>query len=276
MVRSGVWRRAAPGVVVSGHAPTTWHQRAMVATLATGGLLSHGSAARLHRFDGFRDFDTIHVVSDNSDRPRSCGSYRVHYSRTLTAADRHSIDGIPVTTVPITLIAVAASFAPPRLQQALDGVLRDGVSPLWIGQVLQRQRRRGLPGPAAVMEELTQRVDNRLPRSWYQRLAARLLLEAGLSFEDEHPVVDAAGRVLAELDLALPTLRIGVECQSWEWHATPAARQRDARRKRALRRLGWEIIELWWSDLDQFDDVLATVRHVIAERTPVLPEHTRA
>ena len=33
-------------------------------------------------------------------------------------------------------------------------------------------------------------------------------------------------------------------------------------------RLGWEIIDLWWSDLDRFDDVLATLAVIISERRP--------
>ena len=71
---------------------------------------------------------------------------------------------------------------------------------------------------------------------------------------------------VADLDLAIPELRIGVECQSWKWHATPDAQRRDAARKRALRRLGWDIIDLWWSDLDRIDDVHATLLVMISER----------
>ena len=70
--------------------------------------------------------------------------------------------------------------------------------------------------------------------------------------------------------MAIPDLCIGVECQSWKWHATPGAQRRDVARKRRLRRIGWEIVDLWWSDLDGMDDILATLAVVIAERRPSL------
>jgi hypothetical protein len=108
-------------------------------------------------------------------------------------------------------------------------------------------------------------VDSTLPRSWFQRLASRLLADAGIVTVDEHRVFDS-GRLLAELDLAIPDVLIGIECQSWRWHATPEAQRRDAARRRALRGLGWEIVDLWWSDLERIDDVLATVMVIVAER----------
>jgi hypothetical protein len=63
-----------------------------------------------------------------------------------------------------------------------------------------------------------------------------------------------------------PDLQVGVECQSWKWHATPEAQRRDTARRRSVRRLGWEVVDLWWSDLDRMDDILATLRVVIADR----------
>jgi G:T-mismatch repair DNA endonuclease (very short patch repair protein) len=38
---------------------------------------------------------------------------------------------------------------------------------------------------------------------------------------------------------------------------------RDLRRKRRLRTLGWEIVDVWWSDLNRTAEVLADVRLAI-------------
>ena len=95
--------------------------------------------------------------------------------------------------------------------------------------------------------------------------ASRLLADVGIDTVDEYSIHDGQ-RLLAQLDLAIPALRIGIECQSWKWHATPEAQRRDAARKRCLRRLGWEILDLWWSDLDRIDDVIATLAIIVAER----------
>ena len=92
-------------------------------------------------------------------------------------------------------------------------------------------------------------MGKRLPRCWFQRLAHRALIEYGITMEDEWPVRDADGRLVAELDLAVVDSKVGVECQSIEYHATPADIRRDVQRRALLRRHGWDIVELWWTDL---------------------------
>ena len=133
----------------------------------------------------------------------------------------------------------------------------------------------GVTGPSELLAMLEARVDKRLPRSWFQRLAGRILRDDGLSLADEWPVRDERGRLLAELDLAMVELQVGLECQSWKHHGSPAARRADTDRKRRLRGLGWEIVEVWWSDLDRMDAVLADVRVAIA-RAEAVRQITRA
>lgn len=67
------------------------------------------------------------------------------------------------------------------------------------------------------------------------------------------------GRLIAELDLAHEERKVGVECQSWQHHGSPSAHQDDLRRRRRLRQLGWEIVEVWWTDLERTDEVVADV-----------------
>ena len=121
-------------------------------------------------------------------------------------------------------------------------------------------------GPPAMLMLLGERVDARLPRSWFQRVAGRVLASVGIRLVDEYAVRDQRGILLAELDLADPVRRVGVECQSWEWHATPAAQHRDARRRGTLRQLGWEIVDVWWSDLRHPDRVIAELTYLLRSR----------
>jgi very-short-patch-repair endonuclease len=93
------------------------------------------------------------------------------------------------------------------------------------------------------------------------------LAAAGVRLVDELPVRDHRGILLAELDLADPRHKVGVECQSWEWHATPSAQHRDARRRGMLRQLGWEIVDVWWSDLHHPERVIAEVLYLIRQRS---------
>ncbi|MDP9464046.1 MAG: hypothetical protein M3P52_05435 [Actinomycetota bacterium] len=240
----------------------------MVAALATRGVASHSTAARLHRLDGFARLDAVHITLRYHQRRHDHESTIVHISRVLDASDQLPIRGIPTVIVPVCLIQLA-DHSDDAMIKALEGSMRDGISPTWIRQVAARYDRRGLSGPRRLLRALDQRVDGTLPWSWFQRLASRLLDQVGIATIDEYPIYEGR-RLLAELDLAIPDLRIGVECQSWKWHATPDAQRRDVARKRSLRRLGWEIIDLWWSDLDRIDDVAATLAVVIAERRPKL------
>ncbi|MCU1366882.1 MAG: hypothetical protein JWN39_2521 [Ilumatobacteraceae bacterium] len=257
LVERGLLVRFAPSVVGDAGTETTWHRRAMAATLAPGAhaVLAGATAARLHRLDGFDDVERIIVVVDHGGRKRVGPGVTVVQARYLTAADRTVGDGIPTLTVAATLVSLARVRHAAR-SQALDAALRDGAKPIELRAEFARHRRHGARGPTEMISMLDQRVNARLPRSWFQRVAGELLLRYGIETVDEWVVADEHGNVLAELDLARVDLQVALECQSWEWHGTPSARRKDATRKRRLRRLGWEIIELWWSDLDHLEEVV--------------------
>jgi hypothetical protein len=264
LIDKRVWRQENARVVVSRSTPTTWNQSVMVAALATRGVASHGTAARLHDLDGFNRHSDIHITLRYDQRRQRHANARIHISRVFDASDQLPIGGIPTVILPVCLIQIAGASTDDMIR-ALEGAMRDGVNPTWIRQVAARYERPGLMAAKQLVNALDERVNGTLPRSWFQRLAARVLKEAGIQTVDEYPIRDGQ-RLLAEIDLAIPELKIGVECQSWEWHATPTAQRRDAARKRAVRRLGWEIVDLWWSDVDRIDDVLATLLIIIAER----------
>jgi hypothetical protein len=175
----------------------------------------------------------------------------------------------------VALIQVAAFDGRDRAGQALDSILRRGDAPEWIRSVAVRWQRCGVRGPRSVLSLLDERVDGRVPRSWFQRLAQRALARCGLVLVDEFPVFDQSGRLLAELDLAIPELRVGVECQSWRWHATPTARAADAARRRRLRLLGWELVEVWWRDLGHLDAVVDELVFLIDRRLADSGDGTR-
>ena len=265
-VATGEWRSPVQGLVVVSSSPDSWHQRATIATLCRGGptILSHGTAARLHRFDGYDRATDINVMVLEGKRPLTPTWVTVHRSRRTDPADCAIVAGLTVTTIATTLVHLAGAHPKARVEQALDGVLRARVSTQWIRETALRWSGSGVVGPATVLGLLDDRVGKRLPRSWFQRLAKHVLRDAGLHLQDEYGVHDpTTGKLLAELDLAEPELRIGVECQSWRWHGSPTAQRRDTTRKRRLRQLGWEIADVWWSDLHRPDAVLSDVLMLI-------------
>ena len=187
----------------------------------------------------------------------------VKYTRMnpLTHEDWDMINGIPVTIVAVTLVHLAAGGH--NAGKAMDDALRRGNKPEDLREVFQRWKGRGVKGPSVALDLLADRVDRRLPRSWFQRLAKAAFEVEAIMLVDEWPVHDSNGRHLADLDLADIELQVGVECQSWEWHGSPSAKRRDLTRKRRLRVLGWEIVDVWWSDLHRMNEVLVDVQLAI-------------
>jgi REase_MTES_1575 len=263
MLRSDLWTTYAKGVVLDAASPSTWQQRAMAATLLPGAkpLLCSQSAARLHDLEGF-DSDDVEVLIPLSNRLPQVDNVVVRRTRHLSKKDRHVIDSIPVTILPVTLIHLAAFGF--NAEKALDSALRDGHSPRWMREVFTDRHKAGMRCSGTLLELLEVRVDRRLPRSWFQRVAKRIFDQAGIELAEEVPVYERNGRLLAELDLANEQLKVGVECQSWQHHGSPEAVRRDLTRKRRLRQLGWEIVEVWWSDLKRTDEVVADVRLALA------------
>ncbi|CAN5705261.1 DUF559 domain-containing protein [soil metagenome] len=264
-----------PAVLAAGGAPVTFEARALAAAWSPGVVaVSHASAARLHGLDGFDgagrvpDAAPIDVIGQrHATLHRSLGA-RPHYTRGPIDRSITNLGPIPVLNVPATLALLAPEVGIGPTARALDSALRMGVTADELRATAEAWRQRGRSGPPGLLMLLGERVDQRLPRSWFQRIASRVLSQAGIRLVDEYPVRDERGVLLAELDLADPQRRVGVECQSWQWHATPAAQHRDARRRGTLRQLGWEVVDVWWSDLRAPERVVAELMYVLRARTP--------
>ncbi|MBA3605688.1 MAG: hypothetical protein M3487_05175 [Actinomycetota bacterium] len=260
------------GVLTIGGAVPTFHGRAMAGALAPGvRAVSHGAAARLHGLDGFDQHEKIDVLAGKGVDPVPGQETVVHHTRGPIADHMTTVEDIPVLTISATLALLAPWVGIGPTARALDSALRAGCDTDELHRVAQAWRRRGRAGPPALLMLLGERIDATLPRSWFQRLAKAVFARAGIRLVDEFPVRDDRGVLLAELDLADPARRVGIECQSWRWHATPAAQHHDARRKGVLRQMGWEIVDVWWSDLHQPDRILAEVAHLLRARTPNRP-----
>src|SRR5258706_7691599 len=115
-----VWQREGTRVVTSRSAPPTWHQRVMVAALATRGVASHGTAARLHELDGFNRYTEMHITLRYQQRRHDHPDATVHVSRVLEARDQLIVQGIPTVIVPVCLLQIAESSVD-AMTKALEG-----------------------------------------------------------------------------------------------------------------------------------------------------------
>ena len=272
LILSGTLSSPFPGVLAAAGAPVTFEARAMASALSAGVVaVSHAAAARLHALDGFDRSEVVDVIGRKGARLHRALGTTLHYTRGCIDEHVTTVGPIPVLTIAATLALLAPAVGIRPTARALDSALRLGVPAEELRQVASAWRRRGRSGPPALLMLLGERIDNRLPRSWFQRVAGRVLAAAGIRLVDEYPVRDRRGVLLAELDLADPARKVGVECQSWEWHASPTAQHHDARRRGMLRQLGWEIVDVWWSDLHHPERIVAEVTYLLRSRTPTRP-----
>ncbi|MDP9402882.1 MAG: type IV toxin-antitoxin system AbiEi family antitoxin domain-containing protein, partial [Actinomycetota bacterium] len=122
-VRSGRWRRVAPGVFALAGTADTWRQKTMAAVLAAGpgALASHTTAAALFglsccKFKGVE----VTVPKGRSHRSRLA---TIHETEHLGRNDVTSIDRIPATRPARTLVDLAASASKVVLEEAVDDAL---------------------------------------------------------------------------------------------------------------------------------------------------------
>ena len=246
-VERGLWVPAQRGVFRIAGAPVTWHQRLLAVTLATKGVASHRSAARLWRLD-LAETKRVSVTVDTSGY-RSLPGAILHHTRALRPVDRAVRDGLPCTSVGRTLVDLAGDLGFDDLEACVDSALRDNLATVaYLERWLPAQGRDG----TAVLGELVD--DRRTHKPFGSRREAtvsRLLVAAGLSRPvPQHELRDDRGRVVARFDLAWPAWRVAVEFASYRHHFGRQAWRHDAARANRAAAHGWRILTATERDVD--------------------------
>ena len=233
--------------VIAG-APDSWFQQVRVAVGSSGAWASHRTAAALWRLDGFST-GRIEVLVPYGKRRRRT-AWRVHETRAIRGVDLDEIDGIAVTSLARTLIDLAAVSHPIRVAQALDHACRH--RPGTLQDVSARHAelaRRGRRGIVLMRRLLEERLGTgRFAESGFETRTVHVVRAAGLPEPElQHRVQD--GDFVAYLDLAWPDIRWMVECDSLAHHSGKRAHEWDRARRRHLKRLGWDGVEVTYDDV---------------------------
>lgn len=255
------WRVVAPGVYHNTAVKETPHSRLLAACIAYGGLASHRAAAALHGIDGFRLVRPEIVVGPG--RGRSAAGVRLHRSTQMDLARLDFRDGIPCTGLPRTLLDLASVVGRKQLESALDCVLRDkGLGHEDLYEVVVSHSRQGRNGLTRLRTVLDDRFgEESVPLSDWSRWVCDLLVRSGLGRPVlEYRVHDAAGRFLAQVDLAYPQRRLAIELDSVRWHHNRESFVGDRRRRNRLQAAGWDVLNFTWEDyVAQSGELCATV-----------------
>jgi very-short-patch-repair endonuclease len=179
----------------------------------------------------------------------------VHETRLIHPDDRAVIAGIPVTSLQRTLLDLAEVERPHRLERALEESVRlsklDGRK---LGELLNRSHgRRGLkPLRAALIAAVEEQPA--MKRSDNERALARICRQHNLPKPQHNATVEGF-----EVDAYWPSHRLVVEIDSFEFHKSRAAFERDRTRDVALTRAGYTVIRFTDTQIQREPDYVAAV-----------------
>lgn len=190
------------------------------------------------------------AVFSPAQHPRRVGvrGRRVHPASAYVV--EHPAHGVRLTSPASTWAALGATLRDPYdLIAAGDAAVRermfrDDPSPLatldQLTAAAAAHRRIGVPALRAALPRI--RTRSASPRETWCRL---LLIDAGLPEPElNYEVRDAAGRVIACVDLAYPEARVAVEYEGEHHLLSPAQWARDLARHEALATAGWFVIRV--------------------------------
>ena len=272
-LRNGWLVECPPGVLaVTGH-PDSWEQRLTLATLAGGGhgVASHRSAARLHGLDGFERDAHVEVSVENCHRlrlPDNIGATIHHVDRLHSELDVIELRGVRSTGLARTLADLGSVCTTRDVRRALTDARRRGSSIQWIRQTAQRCHRSGQAGTGRLLRLLDAIPhEGGVPESWFEELLAECLADPAIPpVVTQYRILDAHGRFVARVDLAIPSVRLGIEAHSRRFHFGPDAEPLDEQRDLAAAAVGWELLYLGWYATQRPSEVRAIIRRVVEAR----------
>jgi len=226
------------GVYAVGHTIVAARGRWLAAVLACGpgALLSHRSAGALWALRQTASAKVDVTVSRGGSHGHS--RIAVHRSRCLLPADRARIDNIPVTSLPRTLLDLAETLSPHKLELAVEAAERRRLLDLRaIDELLERSN--GRHGIKALRTALS------LPSG---TLEARSPLERRfIAFCRMHDLPRPRLNVIVaghEVDANWPSAKLVVELDSVEFHHTRAAFERDRSKDIEFQLAGQRVIRV--------------------------------
>jgi predicted transcriptional regulator of viral defense system len=245
-VRAGRLHRLHHGVYAVGHTVLKVEGRRLAAVLACGkgAVLSHRSAAAHW---GLLESEATRTDVTTPRTRAANATIRLHRSHSLDARDTTSHRGIPITSVPRTLLDLAATVKPDRLERALAQAehleLYDHSA---ITELLARAN--GHRGRKALTEATA--LEPKLTQSEWEVRMLKLVRTAAMPEPLVNLPLDAPDYGECRPDFHWPAHNLIVETDGWNSHRTRAAFERDRAKDAALTAAGYRVVRFTWRTPD--------------------------
>lgn len=262
-VQSGAWLRMEHGVYAVASAPPKWERRVAAAVLSRPeAIVTGSSAAYLAGMRGFgRTRPVVYIRSGQN--PRSSVA-RFIQTNLFDEIDAKRIEGFRVTTVPETLLVLAGTLEPSRLESVFDeALLARNLNLKALGVVIDRETGRRTQGLA----RLRRLADSHAPAapgkdsSYLEAMLETMLGKHDLPrWSREHSFT--LGQNAARVDVYFPQWRLVVEVDGRSWHARTSDFENDRHRDNLLATQGIQVLRFTYEMLKtDSDGVLRTIRH---------------
>jgi very-short-patch-repair endonuclease len=244
-VGAGRLHRVHHGVYALGHTVLRpeGHRLAAVLSCGPGAVLSHRSAAAHWQLLATSQ-ERIDVTAPRSRQ--GVPGIRLHTSRSLDAQDTTNHEGIPITTVPRTLLDLAATTRADQFENALAQAMH-----------LQLYDQRAIDNVIArsnghratnILKEATKQ-EPRITKSMWEMRMLRLVRSAHLPEPICNEALHAPDHGKCYPDFYWPAYGLIVETDGWETHRTLAAFRSDRAKDAALTAAGYRVLRFTW-DVD--------------------------
>jgi hypothetical protein len=245
-IHRGQLHRVHRGVYAIGHSQLTAKGRWRAAVLACGlgALLSHRPAAALHEVMTI-PAGLIDVVAPRRHHHQGLRTHLGEWEGTI-------VDGIPVTTLPVTYLHLAAIGPPRWVERALEQAQRMDVFDAGPIRVLLQN------SPGVAGRDRLQRALDKLPdepaftQSELEVRFRELCDDGGIP----RPLFNQfiGGHLV---DCLWPDRCVVVEVDGWDTHRTRRAFEADRARDVALTLLGCTVLRFTWRQVTDTPDVVA-------------------
>jgi very-short-patch-repair endonuclease len=262
-VAKGALLREHRGVYRVGHRAPSVEARYLAAVLACGdGALLSGRAAG-HLWGLLKGAAPAPEVITRTER--RVPGVTTRRSRTMQPADATTCRGIPITTVPLTLIALAAQLNAEDLARAChEAGVRYETTPHQVDEVLVR--RSNAPGTRRLRAVL--HGDTKVTLSKLEQRFLELLQDEGLTLPQTNRPAGTR-----RVDCRWPLHRLTIELDGYRYHRSRHAWEQDRRREREAHARGDEFRRYTYGDVFESPDLmLAELETLIASTEGALPD----
>lgn len=268
-VEEGVFVRIERGVFVLPGTATRADVMLRAACRSLGAVVSHESAAKLHRLEPIKvESPTVTVSHRGTHRFEGI---RVHQSTDLLEAHLEMVNGLRTTNPYRTIIDLAQTTGVGRLERVVDNAL--ATRTIDLGELINLHMalsRKGKPGVRTLRGILERRAGE--PAIKISELEARfraLIRAGGLPEPTREFHAPWLKPIDGRVDFAYVPEQLLVEADSRRWHVLFDAFETDRRRDNAAQLAGWRVLRFTWRMIEEEPiEVVAAIRTALQRSKP--------